>query len=174
MVISLYIHSTYLIVSITSDRQGNKELIMQGKCNNRSLSVDQPEKGCDITTLGYLEHENYIPINLYQLLAVFCQGTEFLAVCSWHVTNYRKWHICSTCLHCICLTVDILIFYVVLFELFGTSVMLVLGFVLFYIACADAAFPIKPMTFLGNGKLVKIQIVGLNTFRSHTIRDTLL
>ena len=154
MVISLYGPAAYLIVSISSDRQQKEEQILLEKCNNRSFSTDRAEEICDITNLEYFDLENYILIKLYPYLALFCQGTAFLAVCSWHFTNYRWWNICGTWLHCICLPVDILIFYVEPFGFVGTSVMLVLGFVPFYIVCADAAFPIKPMTLLANGRLV--------------------
>ena len=155
IVLGLYGTCTYFIVSIASDKKEKEERIMLEKCINRSLSIDLVEEKCDITMLEYYDLENYILINVYPFLTAFCQGTAFLCVCLWHVTSYRWWNFLGGVVACFCLPVDILIFYVKPLGYVGTTVVMVLGFVPFCIIMADAAFPIKPMSVLVNGKVVK-------------------
>ena len=154
IILSLYGPCAYFIVSIASDKKEKEELIMLEKCNNRSLSIDLAEENCGITMLEYYDLENYLLINVYPFLTAFCQGTAFLCVCLWHVTSYRWWNFLGGVVACLCLPVDMLIFYVEPLGFIGTTVVMVLGFVPFCIIMADAAFPIKPMVLLANGKLV--------------------
>jgi hypothetical protein len=89
VVVSLYGPCAYFIVSMAKTKKKEQELILVQKCNNGSI---EDTENCDPTTLEYYDLQNYIFINVYPFLTVFCQGTAFVSVCLWHVTDYRRWN----------------------------------------------------------------------------------
>jgi hypothetical protein len=96
IVVSLYGPCAYFIGIMAEDMKRAEELILHQKCNNGSTSIEDTEN-CDPTTLEYYDLQNYILINVYPFLTVFCQGTAFLCVCLWHVTDYRRWNFWAEC-----------------------------------------------------------------------------
>ena len=151
IVVSLYGPCAYFIVTMAKDKKREED----HKCKNESTLVKDKEK-CDPTTLEYYDLQNYIFINVYPFLTAICQVTAFLSACLWHVTDYRRWNVLGGVTACLCLPVDLLIFYVKPLGLFGTTAAMVLGFVPFMIIMADAAFPVRPVTVVANGKIVTI------------------
>ena len=151
LVVSLYAPCAYFIVTAAKDRKKEEEKILKEECVNASLR-NQSSENCDSDKLEYYDLQNYILGNLYPFLTFFCQGTAFLSSCLWHVTNYRWWNFLGTVTACLCLPVDILIFYTEPLGSFGTMAAMVLGFVPFCVVIADAAFPTKSITILANGK----------------------
>ena len=159
LVVSLYGPCAYFIVSIATEKKKNEELILLQQCKNNikgSQSNTSLEENCDATQLEYYDLQNYILVNLYPYLTCVCQGTAFLLVCLWHVTDYRWWNLLGAGTASLCLPVDILIFYIEPLGFVGTTTAMVLGFVPFCIIIADAAFPIKTMDVVANGKRTKI------------------
>ena len=113
---------------------------------------------CDSKKMVNYDLLNYILINLYPFLTCFCQGTAYLCACLWHVTTYRFWNLLGGIIACLCLPVDILIFYVEPLGFVGTTASMVLGFIPFCIIIADAAFPIKSINVVANGKKIQVCI----------------
>ena len=158
MVIALYGPCAYFIVLSATDKKKDEEFKLLQKCNNGSQSEDSSHN-CDPTELEYDYRDdllNYILMNFYPYLTLFCQGGAFLMVSLWHVTDYRQWNLLGGIVAQLCLPVDILIFYLEPLGFVGTTTAMVVGFVPFVIVMADAAFPVKPMILVANGKVVKI------------------
>ena len=155
LVVLLYGTCAYFIVSLAIHKKNEEELILLQRCYNES-QLKECAKKCDPTRFEYNDIQNYILINCYPYLTVFCQGTAFVMVSLWHVTDYRLWNVLGGITATLCLPVDIWIFYLEPLGFTGTSTAMVLAFVPYCIVIADAAFPVKPMNVVANGKIIKI------------------
>ena len=155
LVVALYGPCAYFIVSLAIDKKNKEEIILLQKCMNGS-ELSASSKNCDPTELEYYDLQNYILINFYPYLTLFCQGTAFLMASLWHITDYRKWNPLGGIIAMLCLPVDILIFYLEPLGYVGTIVAMVFGFIPFLVVMADAAFPTKTMVVVSNGMEIKI------------------
>mgnify|MGYP007048351905 CR=1 FL=1 len=152
IIVSLYGPCAYFIVSLATAKKKEEELVLMQKCRNATIYLEK----CDSKKMVYYDLLNYILINLYPFLTCFCQGTAYLCACLWHVTTYRFWNLLGGIIACLCLPVDILIFYVEPLGFVGTTASMVLGFIPFCIIIADAAFPIKSINVVANGKKIQV------------------
>ena len=152
VIVSLYGPCAYFIVSLATAKKKEEELVLMQKCRNATISQEK----CNSKKMVYYDLLNYILINLYPFLTCFCQGTAYLCACLWHVTTYRFWNLLGGIIACLCLPVDILIFYVEPLGFAGTTAAMVLGFIPFCIIIADAAFPIKSINVAANGKKIQV------------------
>ena len=155
LVITLYGPCAYFIVLLATEKKKEEELKLLQMCNNGSQLEDSSEK-CDPTELEYDDLLNYILINIYPYITLFCQGGAFLMASLWHVIDYRQWNLLGGIISQLCLPVDILIFYLEPLGFVGTTAAMVLGFGPYVIIIADAAFPVKPMIVVANGNIVRI------------------
>ena len=155
VVVALYGPCAYFIVLSETDKKKEEELKLLQKCINGSRLKGSSEK-CDPTQLEYDDLQNYMLINFYPYLTLFCQGGAFVMAILWHVIHYRQWNLLGGIIAQLCLPVDILIFYLEPLGFVGTTTAMVLGFVPFLIVVADAAFPVKPMSVVANGNVVKV------------------
>ena len=155
LVIALYGPCAYFIVLLATYKKKEEELKLLQKCNNGSQLEGSSEK-CDPTKLEYDDLLNDILINFYPYLTLFCQGGAFVMASLWHVIDYRQWNLLGGIISQLCLPVDILIFYLEPLGFVGTTAAMVLGFGPFLIVMADAAFPVKPMVVVANGKMTRI------------------
>ena len=92
LVVLLYGTCAYFIVSLAIHKKNEEELILLQRCYNES-QLKECAKKCDPTRFEYNDIQNYILINCYPYLTVFCQGTAFVMVSLWHVTDYRLWNV---------------------------------------------------------------------------------
>lgn len=81
--------------------------------------------------------------NNFYFLTVPCQGMAFIIAVTYHFTDYKKWNFLGTIIACLCLPIDMLIFYIEPLGFVGTMSAMVLGFVPFAITIADAVYPEK-------------------------------
>ena len=112
--------------------------------NSRQEKIyhDEAEKA-ENHTLDYSDTIlDTIKRNFY-FLTVPCQGTSFILAVAHHFTDYKKWNLLGTGIACLCLPVDMLIFYIEPLGFVGTMSVMVLAFIPFAIIIADAVYPVK-------------------------------
>ena len=137
-------------MSLATEEKKEEEYILLQICKNESTETTGACKS------EYYELQNYILINVYPYLTVICQGTAFICVCLWHVTDYRWWNFLATITACFCLPVDMLIFYVEPLGFAGTNIAMVLATIPFCIVMADAAFPTTKEEVIANNHIITI------------------
>ena len=152
IVCALYGPCAYYTVSLATDEKKEEENILFQKCKNESNLVETAS-ACQFK---YYELQNYILINVYPYLTVICQGTAFICVCLWHVTDYKWWNFLATITACFCLPVDMLIFYVEPLGFAGTNIAMVLATIPFCIVMADAAFPTTKEEVMANNHITTV------------------
>ena len=152
IVCALYGPCAYYTVLLATGEKKEEEYILLQKCRNESTLVGN----ASACKSEYYELQNYILIHVYPYLTVICQGTAFVCVCLWHVTDYRWWNFLATITACFCLPVDMLIFYVEPLGFAGTNIAMVLATVPFCIVMADAAFPTRKEKVIANNHITTI------------------
>ena len=98
-----------------------------------NISFENMTEDLDNTNVSYKDTVlNTIRLNFYYL-TVPCQGLAFILAVAYHFTDYKKWNLLGTVLACLCLPVDMLIFYIEPIGFVGTMSAMVLGLSLIHI-----------------------------------------
>ena len=116
----------------------------------RKEQIDKDERFANMTEDSDNTTVSYIPPGIldtvklnYYFLTVPCQGIAFITAVAYHFTDYKMWNLLGTVVACLCLPVDMLIFYIEPIGFVGTMSAMVLGFIPFNITIADAVYPEK-------------------------------
>ena len=94
----------------------------------------------------------------FYFLTIPCQGLAFLANVAFHFTNYKQWNLLGGTVACLCLPVDMLIFYIEPLGFVRTMGAMVLGFIPFGITMGDAIYPQREVKVMDTkGQIATIQ-----------------
>ena len=140
---ALLVLAFYGPVGYTIVNDARKQMVVKEE-DDITISFVNMTEDLDNTNVSYIPPGILDTVKLnYYFLTVPCQGIAFITAVAYHFTDYKMWNLLGTVVACLCLPVDMLIFYIEPIGFVGTLSAMVLGFVPFAITISDAVYPEK-------------------------------